>query len=191
MRDQLDVTWIIIYLFNAQHVSEVNTSILRSLRLISWVISWVVLIWFDVRWCYVVVLLWWSCIRKQAEAQNYQDDTRSNKHRIKCLDFLGFKKTNTGQLCQIHVISSALTWAITQRIVAIPYPGISWLLNMGPRDCPEKSARDCYYTLSNISTGRRSLLVRGESLISRYLFHTSQIAILLGITQYIFSSKSL
>jgi len=33
-RDQLDVTYFIISLFNAQHVSDVNTSILRSLRLI-------------------------------------------------------------------------------------------------------------------------------------------------------------
>ena len=44
-RDQLDVTCFIISLFNAQHVSNVNTSILRSLRLICWVISWVVLFW--------------------------------------------------------------------------------------------------------------------------------------------------
>jgi len=56
-RDQLDVTCFIISLFNAQHVSDVNTSILRSLRLICWVLSWVVLLWFDVCWCYVVVWL--------------------------------------------------------------------------------------------------------------------------------------
>jgi len=56
-RDQLDVTCFFISLFNAQHVSGVNTSILRSLRLICWVISWVVLLWFDVCWCYVVVWL--------------------------------------------------------------------------------------------------------------------------------------
>ena len=37
--DQLDVTCFITSLFNAQHVSDVNTSILRSLRLICWVIS--------------------------------------------------------------------------------------------------------------------------------------------------------
>jgi len=47
-RDQLDVICFIISLFNAQHVSDVNTSIFRSLRLIWWVISWVVLFWFDV-----------------------------------------------------------------------------------------------------------------------------------------------
>jgi len=66
-RDQLDVTCFIISLFNAQHVSDVNTSILRSLRLICWVISWVVLFWFDVCWCYVVVW-WWCGVRMQTEA---------------------------------------------------------------------------------------------------------------------------
>ena len=48
-RDQLDVTCFIISLFNAQHVSDVNTSILRSLRLNCWVVSWVVLFWFRIR----------------------------------------------------------------------------------------------------------------------------------------------
>ena len=67
-RDQLDVTCFIISLFNAQHVSDINTSILRSLRLICWVISWVVLLWFDVCWCYIVVWLGWCGIRMQAEA---------------------------------------------------------------------------------------------------------------------------
>ena len=43
--DQLDVTCFIISLFKAQRVSNVSTSILRSLRLICWVISWVVLLW--------------------------------------------------------------------------------------------------------------------------------------------------
>jgi len=61
-RNQLDVTCFIISFFNAQHVS-VNTSILRSLRLICWVVSWVVLLWFDVCWCYIVVWLGWCGIR--------------------------------------------------------------------------------------------------------------------------------
>jgi len=56
-RDQLDVTCFIISLFNAQHVSDVNTSIHKSLWLVCWVISWVVLLWFDVCWCYAVVWL--------------------------------------------------------------------------------------------------------------------------------------
>jgi hypothetical protein len=44
---QLDVTCFIISLFNAQHVLNVSTSILRSLRLICWFISWVVLLRFS------------------------------------------------------------------------------------------------------------------------------------------------
>ena len=65
-RDQLDVICFIISLFNAQHISDINTSILRSLRLICWVISWVVLLWFNVCWYYVVVWLWWCGIRMEA-----------------------------------------------------------------------------------------------------------------------------
>jgi len=49
-------------------VSDVNASILRILRLICWVTSWVVLIWFDVCWCCVVVWLGWCGICMQAEA---------------------------------------------------------------------------------------------------------------------------
>ena len=66
-RDELDVTCFIISLFNAQHVSNVNTSILRSLRLICWVISWVVLLRYDVCWCYVMVWLGWCGIWMQVE----------------------------------------------------------------------------------------------------------------------------
>jgi hypothetical protein len=67
-KDHLDVTCFIISLFNAQHVSNVSTSILRCLRLICCVISWVVLLWYDVCWCYGVVRLGWCGIRMQAEA---------------------------------------------------------------------------------------------------------------------------
>jgi len=55
-RDQLDVTCFIISLFNAQRFSDVNTSILRSLRLICWVISWVVLLCKDRGFCISVVI---------------------------------------------------------------------------------------------------------------------------------------
>ena len=66
--DQLDVTCFIISLFTAQHVSNVSTSIFRSLRLICGFISRVVLLWFDMCWCYGVVRLGWSGILMQAEA---------------------------------------------------------------------------------------------------------------------------
>jgi len=67
-RDQLDFICFFISLFNAHHVSDVNTSILRSLHLICWVISWVVLLWYDACWCYVMVWLGCCGIRMQAEA---------------------------------------------------------------------------------------------------------------------------
>ena len=67
-RYQLDVTCFFISSCNAQHVSDVNTSILRSLRLICWVISWVILLWYDACWCYGVVWLGWCGIRTQASA---------------------------------------------------------------------------------------------------------------------------
>jgi len=69
--DQLDVTCFIISVLNAQNVSDVNTSILRSLRLICWIISWVVLFWFDVCWCYVVVWLWWCGLRMVPPQPNH------------------------------------------------------------------------------------------------------------------------
>jgi hypothetical protein len=59
---------VTISLFNAQHVSDVKTSILRSLRLICWVISWVVLLLCDACWCYIVVWLGWCGTQMQAVA---------------------------------------------------------------------------------------------------------------------------
>ena len=60
-RDQLDVTYFIISLYNAQHVSDVNISILRSLRLMCSIISWVILSWFDVLelHCGMAVVVWY------------------------------------------------------------------------------------------------------------------------------------
>jgi len=81
-RDQLDVTYFIISLFTAQQVSDVNTSILRSLRLIWWVISWVVLFWFDVCWCYVVVWLGWCGIQMQAEAVHPDTTPPQPEHNV-------------------------------------------------------------------------------------------------------------
>ena len=64
-RNQLDATYFII-LFNAQHVSDVNTSIFRSLRLIrSYFMG---CIWFGVCWRSVSVWLWWCGVFMQSEA---------------------------------------------------------------------------------------------------------------------------
>ena len=105
-RDQLDVTCFIISLFNAQYVSDVNTSIIRSLRLICWVISWVVLIWFDVCWCYVVVWLWWYGIRMQAEALVPQSNTT---HEI--------TQQISRKLLRMDVLTSETYWALYKEII--------------------------------------------------------------------------
>jgi len=63
-RDQLDVTCFFISLFNVQHVSDVNTSILRRLRLICGVISWIVLFWYNawVLRCGLAVVVWYPAV---------------------------------------------------------------------------------------------------------------------------------
>jgi len=99
-RDQLDVTYFFISLFNAQQVSDVNTSILRSLRLICWVISWVVLLWCDVCWCYVVVWLEWCGIRMQAEAVLQPASTATSLQR-------GLIRTSEGISCTVWPVPEA------------------------------------------------------------------------------------
>ena len=85
-RDQLDVTCF-ISLLNAQHVSDVNTTILRSLWLMCWVIIWVALIWFEVCWSYVVLWLWWCGIRMHTDTtppQPYHNVTPTHIEPDQC-----------------------------------------------------------------------------------------------------------
>jgi len=61
---------------------------------------------------------------------------------------------------------TALFWAITQRIVVIPYRrfGKNYRSHLQGHALPEKSAWNCHYSLRN-STGERSChLFRGRSL---------------------------
>jgi len=113
-RDQLDVTCFFISLFNAQHVSDVNTSILRSLRLICWVVSWVVLLWYDVCWCYVVVWLGWCGIRmpqhpSQTTTQHQHTSYQSNTtHEI--------TQHISRKLLRMDVLTSETCWALNNEI---------------------------------------------------------------------------
>jgi len=101
--DQLDVTCFFISLFNAQQVSDVNTSILRSLRLICWVISCVVLLWYDMCWCFVVVWLGWCGVVSGCRLQSasYQSNTT---HEI--------TKQISLKLLRIDVLTSETYWAL-------------------------------------------------------------------------------
>jgi len=122
-RDQLDITCFFISLFNAQHVSDVNTSILRSLRIILWVISWIVLLWFDVCWCDVVVWLGWCGIRMQTEAciripHHPNQTTTSHQHT-------SYQKNTTHEITQqisrkllrTDVLTSETCWALNNEII--------------------------------------------------------------------------
>ena len=124
-RDQLDVTCFIMSLFNAQHFSDVNTSILRSLRLICWVISWVVLLWFGACWCYVVVWLGWCGIGMQAEAllcirlpHHPSQTTTSHQHTY-------YQSNTTHEITQqisrkflrMDVLTSEKCWALNNGII--------------------------------------------------------------------------
>ena len=101
-RDQLDVTCFIISLFNAQHVSDVNTSIIRNLQLICWVISWVVLLWFDMCWCYVVVsvVVWYPYAGWGTSASTYEITQQISR-----------------KLLRKEVLTSETRWALNIEII--------------------------------------------------------------------------
>ena len=108
--DQLDVTCFIISLFNVQHVSKVSTSIFRSLRLICRVISWVVLLWFDVCWCYGVVRLGRCGILMQAEALRASASIRSNTtHEI--------TQQISRKLLRMDVLTFETCWTLNSEII--------------------------------------------------------------------------
>jgi len=116
-RDQRDVTCFIISLFNAQHVSDVDTSILRNLRLICWVISWVVLLWFDVLVlrCGLAVVLWYpyagwgtnasACIRIPQYTSNQSNTTHEITQQISC------------KFVRMDVLTSETCWALNKEII--------------------------------------------------------------------------
>ena len=117
-RDQLDATCFIISLFNVQHVSDVNTPILRILRLICWVISWVVLLWFDVCCCYVVVWLGWcGVVSVHIEPEQYNPWKNS---------------TNKSQAPENGCIISEICWTLNNEIGLMKQVTSSWSLFIQP-----------------------------------------------------------
>jgi len=126
-RDQLDVTCFIISLFNAQHVSDVNTSILRSFRLICWVIWWVILLWFDMCWCYVVVWVWWCGIHMQAEelvpqpSYGYHTTTAKPQRNTNTSNQNNITHEITQQisrkLLRMDVLTSETCWGLNNEII--------------------------------------------------------------------------
>jgi len=86
-----DVTCFIISLFTAQRVSNVSTSTFRSLRLTVDLFQSVVLLWFDVCWCYGVVRLGWCGTLMQAEALVLKS--------VYGYHIIGYYKNEIGKIC--------------------------------------------------------------------------------------------
>jgi len=78
---------------------------ISSLRLICWVISWVVLIWFDVCWYYVVVWLWWCGIRMHQHISNQINTTHEITQQI------------SHKLLRMDILTSETCWALNKEII--------------------------------------------------------------------------
>jgi len=109
-RDQLDVICFIISLFTAQHVLDVNTSILRSLRLIWWVIAWVVWFWFDVKPAYG----YHTTTMQHQHTSNQNHTTHAITHQI------------SHKLLRMDVLTSETCWPVNNEIIKQVTP--SWSL---------------------------------------------------------------
>jgi len=115
--NHLDVTCFVISLFNAQRVSDANTSILRSLRLICWVISWVVLLWFDdACWCYVVVWPGWCGIRMQC-FNLHPDTTPPQPTSNQSITTHEITHQISRKLLRMDVLTSETCWALNNEII--------------------------------------------------------------------------
>ena len=78
---------ILFHFLCAQHVSDINISIIRSLRLFCWITTLVVLFWFDVCWSFSVVgLEWYLCCRLQNNTTNVV--IQQNSRKLLMMDIL-------------------------------------------------------------------------------------------------------
>jgi hypothetical protein len=123
--NQHDVTCFFISLFNAQHVSDVNTSILRSLRLICCVISWLccsgsmrvgVKVWFA--WVEVLSLRRLKhCFSLQPETTPPQPYHKVTPTHIVQEQYNPWNNsTNKSQLLRMDVLTSETCWALNSEI---------------------------------------------------------------------------
>jgi hypothetical protein len=89
-------------------------------------------------------------------------------------------------LNSVVVLRAALFWAITQRVVVIPYRSLGTTyrsyLKSGPIGCPEMSVRNYHYSLRNNPEECSShLLLRGGGLKSRVVvFFSVYVLIIFG-----------
>jgi len=124
---------ILFHFLCAQHVSDINISIVRSLRLFCWIITLVVFCsWFDVCWSFGVVgLEWCPCCRLKTQpatripfqpnrscASACNTDTtptqphrNSNTHRTKNNTTNVIIQQNSRKLLTMDILMSETCWA--------------------------------------------------------------------------------
>jgi len=103
---------ILFHFLWAQHVLDINISIIRSLRLFCWITTLVYCSWFDVCWRFGVVGLEWL----QAEACNTDTTLRqphrnSNTHRTKNNTTNVVIQQNSRKLLMMDILMSETCWA--------------------------------------------------------------------------------
>ena len=111
-RDQLDVTCFIITLFSAQHVSDINISIIRSLRLSCWITTFV-----------VSVLQVEAC---NTDTTPTQPHWNSNTHRTKNNTTNVVIQQDSRKLLMMDILMSERCWALNK--VIIKQVASSWSL---------------------------------------------------------------
>ena len=120
IKDQLDVTryYVSFQFFYAQHVSDINTSIIRSLRLFYCITTLVVCSCFDVCWSFGVAgLEWYPCCRPklcfslQHGYHPTQSHRNSNTHRNKNNTTNVVIQQNSRKLLMMDLLMSETCWA--------------------------------------------------------------------------------
>jgi len=103
-------TWChLLFLFHflcARHVSDINISIIRSLRLFCWITTLVVCSWCDVCWCFGVVgLVWYPRRRLQPTTPKHQH-TSNQEHTTNVVI-----QQKSRKLLMMDILMSETCWA--------------------------------------------------------------------------------
>ena len=108
---------ILFHFLCAQHVSDINISIIRSLRLFCWITTLVAFFWLNMCWSFGVVgLEWYPCCRLQPLACNTdttptQPHRNSNTHRTKNNTTNVVIQQNSRKLLMMDILMSKTCWA--------------------------------------------------------------------------------
>jgi len=97
---------ILFHFLCAQHVSDINTSNIRSLQLFCWITTLVMCSWFDVCWCFSVVGLAWYPLTTQTQPHQISNTQRTKN---KTTD-VAIKK-NSCKLLMMDILMSETCWA--------------------------------------------------------------------------------